>query len=583
MTELRIVLNRSFLQMPATCRRWGNQMSPRKFSRLPSSSKPRLFGSSLLTAAIVVGFSSVAFYGLAAQTLDGPRNSLALRHADTNPLRDALDQKKTLQIANYTVDAARLQRVYESRGFRPIWTRFLAGGDVRAALEAFAHAADEGLSPANYRLEALTALQKSGDSSAFELLMTDTVLTYARDLRQGRVAPAQVDDDVLLPAGDFDVAAAFAAAADSGIRPFLADAVPAHPEYARLKMALARYRALAEAGGWDTLPSGTKADDVDIGLLRARLRVEDRALGDAAGPDEVLEALQRFQARNGLKPDGKVGKKTLAALNISPDERVSQIAANMERWRWMPHNFEQRYIAVNTADATLDFIDNGRVALSSNVVVGQPDKRTPILRAEAIAVTVNPVWHVPYSIASKELLPKLRRNPSYLQSEGMILANGPAGDPHGLNVDWDSMRGFPFAVRQLSGPKNALGVLKIEMPNKFNVYLHDTPSKRGFAADSRQLSHGCVRVEQINALASLAWKGDMDAGIDELKEMIDAGETQKLPFSQPIPVYLAYWTALVDENGDIEFRPDVYGRDRQLIATLNGQRVAARSTGELGI
>lgn len=573
-------------------------MQSRKFSPLPSGPRSRHFGSALLTAAVVVGFSSVAFYGLAAQTLDGPRGSAAfkassvdssvtLKLTDVNPLRDALAEAKTLDVSGYAVDAARLRRVYETREFRPIWTRFFGAGDARRALDAFGNAGQEGLAPENYRVQALTALWKSSKKTEFELLMTDTLLTYAQDLRIGRVRPEQVDADVLLPADTFDVTAAFAQSADTGdFGTFLAGLAPDHPEYTRLKLALARYRALAEKGGWETLPTDAELDGDGAALLRARLSVEDPALDatpGAADSSDLIEALKRYQARNGLTSDGKLGKKTLAMLNISADERVAQIAANMERWRWMPHNYEQRYIAVNTADATLDFIDQGRVALSSNVVVGLPSKRTPILRVEAIAVTVNPIWHVPYSIASKELLPKLRRNPNYLRDEGMYLADGPDGDPHGLNVDWNAMRGFPYSVRQQSGAKNALGVLKIEMPNKFNIYLHDTPSKRAFAADARQLSHGCVRVEQINALASLAWKGDAETGLAELSEMIAAGETQRLPIAQPIPVYIAYWTAMVAENGDIEFRPDVYGRDRQLTAALSGQRVAQRAMSDLGI
>jgi len=220
----------------------------------------------------------------------------------------------------------------------------------------------------------------------------------------------------------------------------------------------------------------------------------------------------------------------------------------MERWRWMPREFEPRRIAVNVADATLRFIDGDAVVLDSNVVVGAVKSRTPILRAEVTAVTVNPVWHVPSSIARREMWPKQDADPSYLQSQGLVVVDG--------------------QIRQPPGPGNALGQLKLEMPNEFNVYLHDTPTKAAFARESRALSHGCVRVEQITALASLAITGDTQSALDQLSQLMAARTTTRIDLRERIPVYLLYWTAVAEEDGRVGFRSDVYGRDALLIAAL---------------
>jgi murein L,D-transpeptidase YcbB/YkuD len=221
----------------------------------------------------------------------------------------------------------------------------------------------------------------------------------------------------------------------------------------------------------------------------------------------------------------------------------------MERWRWMPRELEPRHIAVNVPDATLKFWDNGLAMLESKVVVGGRKLRTPILRTTAEAVTVNPVWYVPDAMAWREIWPKLFRNPSYLQSQGLVLVGG--------------------QFRQPPGPRNALGRLKFEMPNDFNVYLHDTPGKFAFERQSRTLSHGCVRVEHIAALASLAISGDPVSALDELNRLIAEQRTTRIDFSAPVPVYLLYWTAIADDDGRAGFPDDVYGRDPLLIAALN--------------
>ncbi|HKU54022.1 MAG TPA: L,D-transpeptidase family protein [Rhizomicrobium sp.] len=270
--------------------------------------------------------------------------------------------------------------------------------------------------------------------------------------------------------------------------------------------------------------------------------------------------------------------KAALAHHIAPAE---VIAANMERWRWLPPTLEPDRIVINAADAQLQLWLGGKMVLASRVIVGRPQSRTPILRAEGAGITVNPPWTVPQSIAVKEILPKLKTNRAYLAEHDMVLLDGPAGDPHGLHMNWRAVRAgtFPYQIRQYPGPRNPLGRIKIELPNRFDVYLHDTPGKAAFAKAKRALSHGCVRVEQILPLASYALSGDLET-MKNIALATDTGETKYLPLSRRLPVYFLYWTAFAGPDGAAQVRPDIYGRDRRLIAAMRTRpmQIAANFT-----
>jgi murein L,D-transpeptidase YcbB/YkuD len=473
-------------------------------------------------------------------------------------LHSRLSGSHGVQIGEYVLQAETLRRVYAARSYEPIWTGSeAADANAKLVLDALRNADAEGLLARDYFNARLTDTNPAGDDKnvALELLLTDSLLRYARDLRAGRVRSVEVESDAGLPSVAVDYAGMLADALANGTLPsFLGDLVPRHPEYARLKTALVRYRAIETAGGWLTIPPETAPDGDNSEFLRARLAVED----ETAAEGDLNEALKRYQARNGLNPDGVLGSRTLAALNVSVASRIGQIRANMERWRWMPREFEPRRIMVNVPGATLNYFDNGSVVLNSPVIVGNVAKRTPIIRAEAVAVTVNPVWYIPASITWNEIVPRLRRNPYYLQRQGYVVSGG--------------------QIQQPPGPRNALGRIKFEMPNNFGVYLHDTPGKSLFARDSRTLSHGCVRVEQIAPLASLAISGDAHTMMDELSEIMTTRKTTRISLNERIPVYMLYWTAIADDEGHAGFPRDVYGRDPLLLAALAGGRVSARIT-----
>jgi murein L,D-transpeptidase YcbB/YkuD len=475
---------------------------------------------------------------------------------------------------------------YQARDFRPAWT----GGkddekNIAAVRATFSRAHEHGLRNADYTLPRNTSSGPGEEAARYEIALTAAVIRYARDVHSGRFKPSDIHVDVLLPAVNFDAAWYLNQAINSGsFGTYLAELRPSHPEYGRLVKALARYRTIAEEGGWPSVPGTTEIrlnrNDERLQALVKRLTFEDPVLDAKAKPtqNDIRDAVKRFQARNGLNDDGRAGPETIATLNIPTPVRVEQIAANMERWRWLPPQFESRYISVNVPDQSLEFVRDGKAVLKSKVVVGRKTSASPIIRTEIKTVVVNPPWNIPGDIAARDLLPHLKRNANYLRTRNMVVMDGPPNDPYGRTIRWRDIKPaeFPYAIRQLPGPRTALGAVMLDSPNDFDVYLHDTPNKKLFDLTSREISNGCIRVEQIFPLASLAMTGDMEDGMDELNQARRTRNTQRLPLDNPVPVYFLYWTTMADSDGNVSFRPDRYGRDTTLItAFANGKPAVA--------
>jgi murein L,D-transpeptidase YcbB/YkuD len=451
-----------------------------------------------------------------------------------------------------------------------------------AARETLDRAPEQGLRAQDYYVPAPPppGLTRGGDVLGYDVALTRAVLRYARDVRTGRVRPNDVYKDVGLPASTFSAAAYLQRALDTATpESFLEDLPPSHPEYWRLAAALARYNAIVDDGGWPAIPGRDEIrlerDDTRRAALIERLGFEDPELAADANPTaaEIREAVKRFQARHGLDGDGRAGPNTLTALNVPATERVAQIAANMERWRWLPQQFERRYVAVDVPNQSLTFIQDGRAVLNSRVIVGAKVSHTPILRTMAQAIVASPPWNVPGDIAARDFLPELRKDPNYLRKRNMVILDGPPGDPHGRTIDWRNVepQEFYYHVRELPGPRAGLGELMFDMPNDFDVYLHDTPGKELFAERERTISNGCIRVQEIFQLASLAMTGDAEEGIANLRTVIRKRQTERLTLNAPLPVYLLYWTAVADPDGTVEFRADPYSRDAPLITQLSGR------------
>lgn len=391
-------------------------------------------------------------------------------------------------------------------------------------------------------------------------------LDHARAVHSGRLATADFQDDWGLRPGSYDPLPAFADAVKRDrLAAWIASLPPPWVGYDALRKGLATYRKLAEDGGWKALPAGGDivpgAKGAQVIALRKRLALEDSAVatrGETFDAD-LRDAVRRAQRRYGLNPTGTIGPQTRAALDISAADRVRQIMANMERWRWLPQSLPQRRIQVNIAAAVLTAFDGDQPIASMRAVTGRPGNETPMLTSAIHSVVLNPPWNVPNSIATKELWPKESRNPGYLKRNGYRVIATEGGGKR---------------LQQASGPKSALGLYKFDFDNRYAVYLHDTPSQSTFARFSRLESHGCVRLERPEELAKLLLASSPDWGADKIDETIAGGKTVRARLAEPVAVYLLYWTAFGSNSGQVSFRDDPYDWDGRLAKKIEARSAA---------
>lgn len=346
------------------------------------------------------------------------------------------------------------------------------------------------------------------------------------------------------------------------------------PEAVRLREALARYQALATSGGWPGLPAGPALQagqrDQRVALLRDRLRISGDFSGTPATADAwffdlpTAQALQAFQRRHALPDSGQLDERTFAALNVPVDARIAQLQATLTRWNWLPEDPGPRHLWINIVTGTLEVIDQGETVLQMRVIAGHPSRPTPSFQDEIRQIVVNPAWSVPHTIAIEDLLPAQQADPGFFSRLGIRVLRGTGPGASELDVgriDWQHLgpERFPYRLLQEPGPLNSLGRYKLVMDNPWDIYLHDTPSRRLFELSSRTLSSGCIRLEQPEALVQLLLGGTpLPAGTE------DGTTTRTVTLPRPIPVYIVYLTSWVSPTGEVNFRPDVYGRDAGL-------------------
>ncbi len=340
----------------------------------------------------------------------------------------------------------------------------------------------------------------------------------------------------------------------------------------RIKEAALSYSDLAVRGGWPVIPAEAKFAPGVSGphddLLRKRLIItEDLAADKSTGAydDTLAEAVKRFQARHGLAATGTMTPRTLAALNISAQKRLQQLEASLERLANMEFKFGERYVVVNLPATYAEAIENDRVVRRYRVIVGKTEKPSPTLTAEITSVNLNPTWTVPSSISKTEISAHMRKDPGYLQRMHMEVlgANDTPIDPHA--VDWSGGRTPNFTVRQQSGTWNALGAVKIDMPNPYSVYMHDTNQRNLFADDYRFDSHGCTRVDNVRDLAAWLLKDQPKWSRAEIDLVIASGVREDVHLTKKMPVAWIYLTAWMTKDQVIQFRNDIYDQDTQLL------------------
>jgi len=476
---------------------------------------------------------------------------------------------------------------YRSRGYRPAWSDAEGPSPLADELVAELRQADtHGLKPENYhleRIEAMLAEARAGEPrpkalAELDLLLTDAWLLYASHLLAGHVNPVTLGAEWYIRRPEADVAKRLRNAIESGdIAGSLNSLLPDGPGYGMLRHALRQYRDLAAQGGWLAIPDGPtlKAGDSDprVTALRARLIATgelDPALAEGEEfDDEVEQGVIRFQQRHGLAPDGNVGPKTLAALNVTAEEREKQIVVNLERMRWLPAELGSRYIMVNVANFGLDVVEEGQPVLTMRAIVGRTYRQTPSFIAKMNHLIFSPYWHIPHSIAVKDLLPKIQKDRRFLAKQKIRVFQG-SSQINPASVNWRSLSeaNFPYRLRQDPGPLNSLGRVKFMLPNRFNIYIHDTPSTELFDKAVRDFSSGCVRIDKPVELAEYLLADNPEWTNEDILAAMDQPREKLVRLRRPIPVYFLYSTAWVDAGGTLQFREDLYGRDGLVAAAL---------------
>lgn len=464
--------------------------------------------------------------------------------------------------AQQPLDTA-LARFYQARWWQPVW--FRAGSldpQATALLDVVSQADAQGFDPADYLTPQIDSLLHREllpeEAWLLDNLLTQTFLSYARDVSLGRVAPSIVNSQWTTAARPRDILALLDLALDANrVGPALEQLAPPQAGYRALRLSLRRYRELAQQGAWPT-------------PLARRLASE--GYDTSAG---LATAVAQFQTLHGLPSDGIVGPETRKQLSISPAQRAQQIALNLERWRWLPRSLGDRYILVNNAAFSLQLVENETVTLTMRAIVGRPDWPTPIVSSTATDLVFRPVWTVPRVIAVQELLPIIRKDPGYLARAGFRVFSdsvraGMEVDASAVNWAAVTESTFTYQLIQEPGPDNPLGDVKLVFWTPFGVFIHDTPARPLFSERWRTFSHGCVRVEGAAALAARLLRDWPD---DSIQAAMTSGRQRWVRLPEPIAVHLVYWSAWVTADGLVAFTGDPYGWDDELARALQARAI----------
>ena len=480
------------------------------------------------------------------------------------------------------LDEPVLVEFYQARKYELLWS----GPDGRLdraydLLHVIVRAREEGLEPSDYYLERIRSYWDSaglGESVQLDLLLSAALYRYSRDVHSGRHDAHELDKDWHIKNTPLDMRRLFAdVARKSSIAKLLKELPPQHAGYKALKHQLRHFRELAQQGGWQRLAWGPV---LELGVqhsqvldLRRRLALTGDLVVDPFPDMKVFdrwleEAVRKYQARHGLEVDGKVGPGTRRSLNVTVSDRIRQIRINMERWRWLPRRLGKRYVIVNMTGFELYIMENGSEVLSMPVIIGNAYRSTPSFSGWISYMEYNPYWTIPKTLVMEDIIPRQLRDSTYLSRQAIKVYRGWANrvevDPQ--TVDWSDVdpEHFPYWLRQEPGPKNALGQIKFLFSNPYAVYLHGTPDKHLFDRVVRAFSSGCIRVKDPVRLAAFLLNDGTQKMEEEVLANVHLGVNQGIDLPVAAPIYLIYWTAWVDEQGRINFRDDIYGRDSQL-------------------
>ncbi len=494
-----------------------------------------------------------------------------------------------LQADSSTVDRVLLS-MYLKNDMQPYWVS-VRGPDrkAEALISVIRTAAEEGLNPDHYQLSRILQLWNSSnpdDIATLEVMLTMAMGAYVADMREGRAITCKLDPELFAAARNHKVDIIEiihqALAAPDLVR-FLKMQAPQHQGYQSLKKTLAQYRQLESRGGWPKIPAGKVLkpgmQDNRLDLLARRLMITGdlpRQPTRATTYDpQFVTAVKHFQKRYNLEQDGIIGKATLAALNIPVEDHIRRIIINMERWRWLPHTLDGQRLFVNIAGFYLAGTQDEQLEIVMSVIVGKLHHETPVFTHTMRYIEINPFWNIPNSIAENEMVPKMIKDPQHLAKKHIRIFDGwqqNAREVSPSSINWHTIgKGIRrYRLRQDPGPDNALGTIKFMFPNKYNVYMHDTPVHSLFKKNNRSFSHGCIRVSDPRRLALYLLNKDTGGWTRErIDELIAAGKRTVVTLKKPFPVHILYRTVLIDpRDNTVHFYDDIYGRDTLLAQAI---------------
>jgi murein L,D-transpeptidase YcbB/YkuD len=504
-------------------------------------------------------------------------------HAEVTALKQAI-----AEAASKDKDIAAFYKAY---GYKTLWTGRSGKERTRRAqlLRYLSNAGDHGLPLSRYNPETLKAKMKAAKTARergqLEVELSRVFLQYARDVQTGVVIPSRIDSAIVRQIPYRDRSSYLVNFAKSSPAGFFKALPPKTTEYNALMKEKMRMERLLARGGWGPKVPGKSVKPGQSGNAVVALRNRLIAMGYLKRTNtqtydaNIQAAVQQFQKAHGLVADGEAGAGTLKEVNKSVDVRLQSVLVAMERERWLNRERGRRHILVNIPDFTAKVIDNGKVTFETRSVVGanKDDRPTPEFSDVMEFMVINPSWYVPRSIVTKEYLPALKKNPYAVKHIEITDSRGRKVNRGAVNFAQYTERTFPFAMRQPPSRGNALGLVKFMFPNRYNIYLHDTPAKNLFGREIRAYSHGCVRLADPFdfAYALLAKQTNDPEGFFQKK--LATGKEQRVDLKNPVPVHIIYRTAYTTNKGRTEFRRDVYGRDAKIWRALNNAGVELRA------
>jgi len=539
--------------------------------------------SSLLPILSLISLFSLSFCGNSSLKNDKTTDSIEATEAWDKTIVGNFSPQEIIQFDSTAIDSflsaypelafldSNLNKFYQNRNFHYAW--YDQQGLIEQAGNLVARVSnitDEGVfksPPYKRELDSLlleARMEKRGNQphTDLELMLTAQYFNFAQIVWQG--ADQQVSESLqwYLPRKKISYDQFLDSLLSSDAEQIKDIKEPVYRQYELLKAFLAKYRKLDDRiKEWPEIISDKTAYKLNdssqvISQIKKRLFLLDEFKGDTSSRlfnEELYTAIKEYQMRLGLQPDGVIGNGTIRTLNISPKERIKQILVNMERARWLPVSLQEDYLAVNIPEFKLHVYHADSLLWSTNVVVGKDLHQTVTFSGDLKYVVFSPYWNIPPSIVRNEIMPAMQRNSNYISRNNMEITGYSGGLPN---------------IRQKPGPNNSLGLVKFLFPNSYNIYLHDTPAKSLFNESSRAFSHGCVRVAEPEKLAQFLLRGDSTWNNDAIKKAMHAGAEKYVTLKDPVPVFITYFTAFVDRQGKINFRPDIYERDERLAKML---------------